>query len=81
MNDLTRKALDQWSLKWSNYGWNGVPSGLSVYCRFIGCFGFRCHNGFGWERIHTLDFATQLQHNRKEGGNWKNLWKHRQYAK
>jgi len=81
MNDITRKMLDQWNLKWANSSWNQQPSGLSIYCRFIGNYGFQCHGGFGWKRIHTLDFATELQHNRKESGNWKTFWKHRQYAR
>lgn len=82
MNTNTRKAIETWKEKWiaPHPNWR-QPYGLECFARFIGCYGFRIHMGFGWERIHTLSFATSLQDNRKNSGNWKTLWKDRQYAR
>ena len=81
MEGRLRHFMDVWDSKWRYSNWNFVPVGLDVYCLFCGCYGFRMHGGFGWERVHTLDFATKLQDTRKHGCNWKSLWKHRQYSK
>lgn len=80
MNAALQKKIDVWNAKYRNYLWNGVPTGLSVYAAFSGCYGFRLHNGFGWERVHTLAFATRLQDHRKHGGNWKSFWRSRKYS-
>ncbi len=73
-------AISDWELRHPCNEWHTMPTGLAVYAAFTRTYGFRVHGGFGWERVHTLDFATQLQDNRKHGGNWKRLWRDRCYA-
>ena len=81
MTTITRQCADRWHARHRHCIWNSVPTGLGKYCRFIGNSGFLIYGGFGWVRLHTLDFATQLMYSRKHGANWRKLWKHRAYAK
>lgn len=80
MTPALLRKIDEWNIKHPCNTWDSWPTGLSVYAAFTGCYGFRVFMGFGWERVHTLAFATQLQDHRKHGGNWKRLWRNRKYS-
>ena len=81
MTTLTRHYADQWHRRFDHCTWDCNPTGLDIYCRFTGNYGFLLYGGYGWVRVHTLDFATQLMDSRKNSGNWRNVWRHRAYAK
>lgn len=80
MTPRLHRRIAEWELQHPISTWNFVPTGLSIYADFIGCYGFRMWDGYGWERVHTLAFATELQNNRKHSGNWRSFWKRRSYA-
>ena len=81
MTTLTRLYVNKWHTRFDHCTWDSTPTALDIYCRFIGNYGFLMHGGFGWVRVHTLNFATQLMDSRRNSGNWINVWRHRAYAK
>jgi hypothetical protein len=80
MNPKVEKAIERWKAYTRNRPWYSPIDGLLKYACFCGNYGFQIYGGFGWKRIHTLAFATNLQDIRKHGGNWKNIWKNRKYS-